>query len=220
MHLVQRFLKNQRGYTLTELSIALTISAILFIALIALFTANLKHHEITINTNRLNEQLEASIEIMTNEIRRAGYWLNASNDLGSSQNNNPFMAAGTDITINGSCILFTYDRNQSGALVPISASSNDDRVGFRLSSEAIQSRPYGAPFDCNTANSNWENITDPSIVKVTQLSFTFTTQNITTGSRSLAIRGVNISLTGQLVNDTSITRTITQYVRIRNDKFS
>lgn len=150
------------GFTLTELMVALVVNALIFIFLLGLFVANLTHYNLVLNTNRLNEQLEAIMQTMTAEIRRAGYWANANSLIGTNTNTNPFMVSGTtDVTVGGtgnSCILFTYDHGSAGgaSLPAISSSSDDDRYGFRLQGNYIQTRPWGAAFSCGAAASAWK----------------------------------------------------------------
>lgn len=209
------------GFSIPELMIALVLSSILSIALIAAFVANANHYQKVLNTNRLNHQLEVVLEIMSNDIRRAGYWANANSDVGLAQNNNPFMASGNDITINASndCILFTYDHGSTGTLPAISAASDDYRYGFRLSGGIVQTRPPGAEFSCT--GSSWENMTDANVTTITALTFTLNARTVTTGpgSRGVMMRSIDITLTGQLASDATVTKTLTQHVRIRNDKF-
>lgn len=211
------------GFTLTELLIALGINAVIFAALIGLFAANIEHYREVINISRFNQQLQSTMDLMTMDIRRAGYWANASNDLNTGTNNNPFMVTGTDISthLSGSCILFSYDQNGNGALPTISTTYDDERYGYRLNSSIIQARPAGATFDCTATASAWENVTDPKIVTITNLVFTLQEQSVSsgTGTSSIRIRSVDITLTGQSVIDTSVTKTLTQHIRIRNDKF-
>lgn len=213
-------MKRHSGFTLVELMTALTINLILFAGIIAVFITNVDHYQESISVNRLNQQMQTSMNLITSEIRRAGYWANAQNDLGSTTNNNPFMASGADITISGSCILLTYDSNSNGSLPSITSSSDDERYGFRLSGNAIQTRPYGAAFDCAAAANAWENITDTHVIQVTALTFTLNSRTVTTGpgNKGIMIRSVTVSMTGRLTNDNTVTKTLTQEVLIMNDK--
>lgn len=214
---------NKSGFTFVELLAALAINLVLFGGLITIFLSNINHYRTSISTNRLNQQMQTAMLIMADEIRRAGYWANAQNDLGSTVNNNPFMAAGTNVAVSGgNCILFTYDSNSNGSLPSIGAGSDDERYGFRLSGQTLQIRPYGASFDCAAASGAWENITDSNTIQVTALSFTLNTSTIATGpgNKGLVLRSVDISMTARLTSDNTITRTITQHVRIMNDKFN
>jgi len=214
----------QQGYSIVELLIGITMSLILFTALIAVFSTNLGYSSKSLKIDKLNSELQSALMLMSNEIRRAGYWANASSDLAASSNHNPFMSTtnGTDISVpNSSCILFTYDKNADGTLPAISSASDDERYGFRLNSQVLQTRPYGASFSCAAAASAWENVTDSNVVLITNLSFTLNQTTVSSsGTTSLLIRSVDISITGQLANDSTITKTLTQHVRIRNDRFT
>ena len=218
--LKQSFQKTS-GITFIELLVVLAINTILFAALLTVFISNLTHYRKTLNSNRLNEQLQSALLLMSTEIRRAGYWVNASDDIGTNQNNNPFMASGVDVSVSGSCILFAYDHNKTGTLPAISSSYDDDRYGFRLSGQTLQTRPPGASFDCAAAATAWEDVTDPNIIRITALTFTLTPVTITTGpgTQGIIFRSVDISITGALTSDATVTRTLTQHIRLRNDKF-
>lgn len=213
--------RNKFGFTLVEMMIALVISAFLFTAIISIFVSNLSHYRKVLNANKLNQQLIAVLDLMSNDIRRAGYWGNSATMIGSHLNNNPFQAGSNDITINGAnnCILFTYDHDENGVLPTINTGTDDERYGFKLNNGAIQGRSSVGGFDCSSTN--WENLTDTKVINITALVFTLSSSTVTTGpgTRGITIRTVNISVTGQLVSDASVSKTLTEQVRIRNDKF-
>lgn len=200
---------------------ALVINVLLFGALLTAYLANINHYRETLETLRLNQQLQTVMNIMSNDIRRAGYWANAGSDVGLAQNNNPFMAVGTDLSISGNCILFAYDHNSDGTLPSVAGGIDDERYGFRLIGGAVQARPPGAAFNCAATQAAWENLTDPSLIEITVLTFTLDSTTLTTGpgTRGILLRNVDITLTGRLVNNNAITKTLTQRIRIRNDKF-
>jgi len=211
------------GFTLTELMIALVINAFIFLSLVNVFSANVTHYTATLNANRLNQQLQAALQLMTGDIRRAGYWSNARNDVGTNQNNNPYMASGYDISVGGtgnSCILLSYDRNSNGSLPLITSTADDERYGYRLSNQAIQARPWGATYSCTAPATNWENMTDTTIVNITSLTFTLNSKSVAvSGSGNILVRSVDITVTGSLVIDPTVTKTLTQHIKIRNDKY-
>ena len=212
-----------RGFTLTELLVVLVINLILFSALITLYLANLSHYRKTLDSMRLNQQLQSVLMLMSNDIRRAGYWANANTDIGTNQNNNPLMTSSTNISVNAGsdCILFSYDQNSDGIFPAINSAIDDEQYGYRLSNQVLQARPPGAPFSCTASASSWENISNTQNIQITNLSFTLTTSTVTTGPgvRGITMRSVDISITGRLSNDNTITTTLTQHIRIRNDKF-
>ncbi len=208
-------LKKLKGLTLIELLVALAINIFLLSALVLVFSNYLHNYNVQFRTNTLNQQMEVAMQVMLNDIRRAGY-----NSAAITSSSNPFTVTGsTDLTVTGNCITFTYDHNLTGTLPSISSTSDDSRYGFRLSGSAIQSRPAGAAFSCAAAASAWENLTDPNIITITALSFTVTSISPPSAT-SVKIRTVTISMTGQLVSDSTITKTLTQTIRVRNDKAS
>jgi len=215
----------QTGTSLAELLVAIAVSLIVLIGMTTVTVTSLHRSRDNLMTIRLEEQLRAAIDIMTNDIQRAGYWKNASTDIGQNTNSNPFMASGADISIpSSSCILFTYDHNNTGSLPTINTGTDDDRYGYRLSGGAIQTRPVTAAFDCAAGAGAWENLTDPNVVNISSLQFTTIPaagyQVVTVGSHTVTIREIQIKITGSLVSDSSVSRTVTEKVRVRNDKYN
>jgi prepilin peptidase dependent protein B len=224
MSIIKRTFNKSAGFTLTELLVALVINVLVLTSLLGLFIANLNHYTTAIATNRLNQQLQAVMQLMVSDIRRAGYWASSANLVGTDTNSNPFMAAATNESVGGtanSCIIFTYDHASTGTLPSVSTTADDDRYGYRLMNGAIQSRPWGATFSCGASATSWENVTDATVT-ITGLTFTLSTQTVTTGlgTSALTTRSVDISLTGALASNAAITKTLTQHVRIRNDYFT
>lgn len=218
---------SKKGFSLVELMVALSLSSLVLVSVVALFSDNVRHSKDNFNANRLHQEMQAAVEVMVKDIRRAGYWGNAITDIDTGANTNPFMASATDITINGNndCILFSYDRDDNGALPTLGSGNDDERYGYRLSNGVIQSRPSGSPFSCTTANTNWEDIIGSKIIQITGLTFTPTIKSIDldgaeSGTANTLIRTIDITLSGQLKNDSSVNHTITHRVRVRNDKFA
>lgn len=213
--------KKHRGITLIEIMLSLAISSVVMLGVLGLFASTIKNSSLTINAGRLDRYLHSAAMIMSMDIQRSGYWASAD-----TSNNNPFMASSTDIFVNASndCILMTYDFDGNGAVASISSSTDDERYGYRLQGDAIQYRPWGAPFDCNAAATAWDNLTDPNIVKITTFSVSKNEEPIDLdgtgpGTESIILRTVTVTITGELANDPSITKTITQNIKVYNDKY-
>ena len=120
----------------------------------------------------------------------------------------------------------TYDLNNDGGLPALNNGTSDDRFGYRLSNQTIQIRAATDQFfSCNTGV--WENLTNPNLIQITNLVFNLTESvealepaNPPPAGPSITIRQVGITMTGQLVSDNAVQRTITSQVRVRNDKFT
>ena len=210
----------QGGYTLLEILIGIGLGLFILANGIFMYSTIVKSYYDLLAATRLDEQLRSSMNLMVKEIRRAGYSSNAIANLKVGANNNVFMAAANDIKIpSSSCILFTYDSDSSGILPALNAANYDKRFGFRLSGTILQSRALtDSSFDCNSGT--WENLTDSKVIQINSLSFisapAVTTLNSTD---SLTIRNITISISAQLKNDSGVTKTITDTVRVRNDRF-
>jgi prepilin peptidase dependent protein B len=210
----------QKGFSLVEILVGLAAGSILLSALIALYVNTISSSNKLVATGKLEHSLNNTLSLMTAEIRRSGYYANALNDVFTGVNTNPFILSGVDInTPNTSCILFAYDAGNNGVLPALGASGSDGRFGFRLNNTAIEMRPRTlAGFSCNS--DNWDALSDSNQVEITNLRFNINTNTQTVGSTSsLTTRSVDISISGRLISDNTITRTLTESVRIRNDKF-
>lgn len=210
------------GYSIIELMIGLAVGTFIIIGSIFLFAASSQsNHDLLVST-RLDHELRTALSLMSEDIRRAGYSSASTNDIGKGTNTNNFMAAGIDInTPTSSCILFAYDKDETGILPALNTTPSDGRFGYRLLNNAIQLRPLSSSlFNC-TAN-DWDNLTDPGLIEITNLNFviTPTVLTLTNGTSTLTIRDVTITVTGQLTQDNSVSRTLSENIRVRNDKYS
>ena len=230
----------QKGFTLVELMIAILLGLIVVGATITIYIATLRGSTDTVRSARLNYDLDAAMTLMINDIRRAGYWGGAV--IGSDARNNPANLAANMLQIpNASCVLYSYDTNGNGQI------SDDERYGFRLNNGILQMRLSGTTTaDCN--NGEWQSLTLDSggeRVEITTLVFSFvpivspsvpgqtkcldrtnnTSYNSTCAAAGLAsnvnaaeIRQVNIALAARVAADTAVTKTITNTVKVRNDR--
>jgi type IV pilus assembly protein PilW len=214
-----------KGFTLIELLVVLLITGILLSSLISTYLSIAQKDREAMDTMRLDQSLQSAMSLMASDISRAGFWANASSGAKTGTNSNPFMTNGVTINATNDCILFTYDRDGDGALPSVGSGSDDEQYGFRLMNYAIQGRPSGAAFDCATSASDWENITDPNVVKITQLNFSRTSNavdidGVGAGTSTISVSTVTITLTGQLASNASVSKTLTNTVKIRNDKYT
>lgn len=202
-----------KGLTLVELMIALLIAAIVIAGVMSVFVSVIRHSHGDIELGRLDSNLHKVVGTIARDVGRAGYWANSETSA-----TNPFTQSGTDISVNAAnnCLLITYDHNDDGSLPSESSGSDDERYGYRLMNGAIQYRPNNASFDCAASSASWTNMTDPNVVTITNFSVT---KNTLTNA-NIEIRTITLSITGQLVSDTAITKTITQTIKVQNDRYA
>lgn len=239
-------MKNQSGFTLVEMMIALVLGLIVVGGGITLYGLAIRGGSDTIKSVRLNHDLDSVMLLMMNELRRAGYWAGAVD--GADARNNPFTIGNSDIQIlnGGNCILYTYDAD-GDENVDSNASPDNEYYGFRLNGTAVQIRLTGTTTaDCN--DGTWEtiNVTSGSEqVQITGLQFSFdpivnpsvpgvtkcldkgtlisynstcAAAALASGTNAAETRQINIVLGGQAANDPNVTKTLTDTVKVRNDR--
>jgi len=228
----------QRGVSLVELMVGLTVGLIIVAAAASVYVTAVRSGADTLHSAKLNMELRRAMDLMVYEIRRAGYTAGTTN-LAS----NPFMLSGANLTLNGTdCLLFSYDANASGAV------NSADFFGFRKNGSAVSMRYGGtAPSTsagCSVGSDSWEDITDSTGVVVDTLNFSIAYQcwNAETSSSSssqacasgqsvydtaaaastksdlVEVRDVSINLVGHHISDALTTMSLSQSVKVRNDR--
>jgi len=227
----------ETGFTLVELMVAMVIGLVTLGAALALYLTIFTGSITTIRSARLNHDIDSAINLISNELRRAGYNANAStggeyDDTDPStycSNTNPF-----GIAISSNCVLYSYDVDEDGIL------DDAERFGFMLgSSDDLQIRLGGSNQSCDLSNGTWEalSITSGS-ERVTITSFDLSTEEAqcaklsetdveTGGCDTLDFTGagfhevrrnfIRISLSGS-VGDGEIVKESTAHVVVANDQ--
>lgn len=251
--------RSQHGVTLVELLVGLLVGLVVLGAATSAFLTSIGAQTDNLNLARLNQDMRSMMDIMTRDIRRAGFVTSDPATNNAALRNNPFFSADKDIGVlsGGSCIVYSYNANDDS---PPTVNSNE-HFGFRLINGELQMRSSGST---NTAcdDGSWETITEPEII-MTDLTFVLdgneddeglnatsmaTDSNgdgvmdgdtggdlgdsgngfcdtgeacntCQSGEACLYVRAVTITLTGQLRDDNTVSQSITQQVRLRNDKF-
>lgn len=231
-------IKRKNGFTLIELMIAILISSIVVAATITVYSTAIKGSSNTLKSSQLNQDMVGAMTIMTNDIRRAGYWGGAI--VGANLTLNPFTnievrnvgAAALQVPTPGSpaignCITYSYDADAWDALgydpdVDSVAPAAGEYYGFRLSNGSIQLRTSGSTSlepDCDHGNDVWVTLSDPDEIIVTSLTFTLSAENSVTNAagNTVKARQVEISINGEVASDSGITAVLNDVVKIRNN---
>jgi prepilin peptidase dependent protein B len=218
-------LPRQKGFSLVELMISLTLGLVVMGGALSIVTSILATNTSTLKMTRLDQELRTVMMMLTRDLRRAGSWrdavdkvIEASSSSGASGPIlNPFFDEFSVINdLNGDgeaddgCILFSYDSDSDGLL------DDDERYGFRLDTEdkAVEIRKDGA----SCTEGGWENITDENSIEITALEIEPTPLSFSAGR--VILRQYTVTLTGQLKNDPAVKRTLQKTVKVRNNKVS
>lgn len=213
----------QRGISLTELMISLSIGVLLMLGLTTFMSGTVVNNTSSIKTIQFNQEMRAAMTLMIRDLRRAGYWGSPNYTSGALSGvgygtaySNPF--ANLDTGTAG-CILYRYDKNGNGTL------ESGEYFGFQLSGTGIQMLNNGTSGSACGGSSGWSNLTNLSNLKITGLTFAETDSspvytNGTSSGPNIKVRYVTITLTAQCATDNKIQQTLQETIRLGNDLFS
>lgn len=182
----------QRGVTLIELLIGLAVGMFVVSGVLTVYVATIESTSDTIAQSRLNQEVMTLMNVMSTDIRRAGYWAgsnpddiagNPFNQSGSTaldvrdvSSNTSFFTAARVVagTASGDCITYSYDADEDESV------DLDELFGFQLIGTDIWMRTScdnGGVNDCTVATSAscelgaWQRITDNSTIRINTLTF-------------------------------------------------
>lgn len=211
----------QRGLSIVELLVGLAVGLLILASATRFLTDGLRDSRSLLLESRLMQDLRTAADVVTRDLRRAGYWGAAEagiwNPSSGSALANPY-AAVAPATAASDTVSFEFSRDATEN----NAVDSNEQFGFRLRNGALQMRLGGA---------NWQALTDSETLTVTGFSVTPFVRNIslldscpaacqagsTTCPPHLTVRSFALRISGQAVNDAAIARTVRSNVRLRND---
>jgi type IV pilus assembly protein PilW len=219
--------RHQAGATLMEAMISLALSLVVTTAMVTLMGNSMGSATRITQMSQLTDELRNAMSMMSRDIRRANFNANsiycyANSDCGIDGSASQY----ADITItNNSCFVFGLDRDWDGD------ASNDGPGAFRRITVGADSigviemwTGTGLP-NCGTASNDWVAVTDPDFIDITIFnvdgSSSFSQELTQGGGVTLTqrTRRVQLQLSGRLILDNSITRTVEDTIMVRNDVF-
>lgn len=207
--------RRHTGFSLVELMVAITIGLFILLGLTSFLSNNLRSSAQLAASTRLNQEMRSIMTLMSRDIRRAGYWGNATSGIGVTVAlfDNPF----DDVNVStAGCILYNYDLNADGSL------TGSEQFGFLLDNGTIRARSSSSGSPSCAASSDWQPLSDPNTVTYTALTFSISaTKNYITGTSgpNSTQRIVTVTLTGSLKSDSTVKQTLTEQIKIENDLF-
>lgn len=211
---------SQTGFTITELLVGAFVGLIVISGGLGLVVTLIGSNSDSIQASRLKLDLNAIMAIAASEIRRAGY----NGDLAVPFNTatNPSLETDT-----ANCLRYVYASDTDGD------GQEDETVhyGFRYDAaeDELFMRTANSAFTCDgtITASNWVSMNDKSEVLITNVGLTDNTQcldadkavvDCADASAVIRVRKLDLSVTGQLTEDTTVTATVQETIRVRNDE--
>ena len=215
----------QRGFSLVELLLGVAIALFLAATGTSLLAAHLRDSRSLLLEARLMQDLRTAADVITRDLRRAGHWGAAAESVrvaGSTGTPpvNPYLdlalspGAGT-----ADAVAFRYSRD---ATENHRVDSNE-QFGFRLRAGVVEMQ-LGA--------GNWQALTDPASLTITEFSATPSTEWVDLGALCgkpcaagssgtcpprQQVRSVALRLAARLPRDATVARSVRSQVRLRAD---
>jgi prepilin peptidase dependent protein B len=209
----------QRGLSIMELLVGITVGMIVLGGAVMLLAKNMAGSRLLLTESRLNEDLRNAADLLTRDLRRAGYWGNAMKGvtaigMSSATVANPY----SDVTApsSGDEVDYRFSRDDNDTL------DNNEKFGFRLMDQAIQMQ----------AGSGWTDVTDKTAVKIIKFQVSAVETSVPLGDAcptpcagmpncpTAKVRSYTVVLQGQSAQDDNIKRSLRTTVRVRNDQLS
>ena len=229
-----------RGLSIVELLVGIAIGLFLLVGASMMFVSSITNSRGLLAEARVNQNLRSTADLITRDLRRAGYWEDAmagTTTTSTASTANPYAAISASAA--SSTVMYSLARDASaGRTAPtdLNALTTDEQFGFRLSSGAVQMQ---------VGLNNWQSVTDTNVLTVTALAITpsetsldirdacvkpccdaisgtCTAINVAVplGCPKITVRRYDLSLTGQSTTDSAVVRTLKTGVRVRNDATS
>ncbi len=211
----------QRGLSLVELLVGVAIALFIAAAAATLLAGHLRESRAVLLEARLMQDLRTAADLVSRDLRRAGHWGAAVDGVwlagASSVAANPYAAlAPTTAASDAASFRYSRDATENGVV------DSNEQFGFRLRNGAIEIQLGAA---------NWQALTDTGTLTITQFSMTPTVQELsleafcaapcaagaTTCPPRQQVRSLALAITGRLVADAAVTRSVRSAVRLRND---
>lgn len=212
----------QRGASLIEMMVGLTVGLIVVAGAVSLFAAQLSGTRRTMLEARVNQDMRSAADLVVRDLRRASYWQNALDGTraigsGSTTTPNPYRVVSS---ASGQVeYAFSRDATEDNSL------GTPERFGFRVTNAGSLQMQVG--------EGQWNEIIDPSLVRVVAFTITPTAHILPLGALcpnvclpgapncpSTSVRQFEVLLRGQAVADAAVTREMRMTVRLRNDQLS
>jgi prepilin peptidase dependent protein B len=226
--------RGQRGLSIVELMVGVAVGLFIVGGATKLIVDYLVSNRRLLLETRINQDLRAAADLVARDLRRAGYWNDATAGVGGAGAGaiaNPHTTGAGAVLSTATSVSYSYAR---AAAAQLDGLDPTEEAGFR------QSLVSGVNvLQMQVGQGNWQVVTDPATVNITTFSVTAASpalvndlssycgclSRLTCTLASIAATGTpptltipsfDIVLTGQSIADPTIQRTVSETVRVRN----
>ena len=218
--------RGQRGFSLIEMMIGLAVGLFVLGGTLSVFVSNVTNSRRMLVEARLQQDLRAAADLITRDLRRAGYWGHAlagtvAVGSGSATTPNPYAA----ISSTASSVGYNYSAAANGTAVENDVLDAGEQFGFRIDANGV--------VQMQTTATTWQDLTDKNVMKVTALSIDASASAAVpmgsvcatpmapgaANSPYIVLRHYTLTLTAQAASDDRVTRQLRTRVKARNDAY-
>lgn len=223
----------QRGLSLVEMLVGIAVGLIVVAAASMTVATQLSDNRRLLMEMQLQQDLRAATDTISRELRRAGFWSLSGDQV-------PLAGIKVDDMRNprsaltpsgGSVSKLEYEYDRVG---PAPSTNKSNRFGFCFGSTCPSTSPGTVRSKMSSssgADIQWNEVTDEKAVKITALTITPIVNapvklacptlcpgtNDTACWPTVAVREAIIAITGESATDSSVQRTLSSRVRLRNE---
>ncbi len=209
---------------MVELLVGLAVGLFIAAAGMTLMASNLRENRALMLESRLMQDLRTASDIVTRDLRRAGYWAGAIASVhvptGTQALANPYVGISPS-TAASDAVSFAFSRD---ATENHNLDSNE-HFGFRLRRGVIEMQ---------LGSGNWQAITDANTVVVSEFRVVPRVEDIDLSSQCATacaagdascpprqhVRSLSVSIAARSSADAKVQRTLNSSVRLRNDSIT
>lgn len=224
----------QAGLSLVEMLVGIAIGLIIVAAASMTVATQLSDNRRLLMEMQLQQDLRAATDTISRELRRAGFWALSGDQvpLAGTKVDDIRNPRSTLTPSTGAVSKLEYEYDRSGA----SPSTNGaNRFGFCFGSACPSASPGTVRSKMSPSFGDlgiqWNEVTDEKAVRITALTITPVVNppvkmacptlcpgtNDTACWPTVAVREAIITITGEAVGDSSVQRTLSSRVRLRNE---
>ena len=191
----------QKGFGLVEMMIALVLGMIVIGAALGAYIGTFGANSTQIKYSRLNNELRMVMTQITRDLRRAGYRPGTNSD--TSYAPSPVLTGCA--SANAGC----------NAINGVTYSPDAALETYAYKYEVVGG--VGVISSSTDGGANWSRLTDPGVIRIPANGVSISRINADVpGDHCVRVPIYTISITGQLVRDATIVRSLQETVRPRN----
>lgn len=220
--------RRQFGLSIVELLIGIAVGLFVLAGATMVASNQVADNKRLLLETQVQQDLRTAMDVIVRDVRRSGFSYDANllhkvGDPASPTINGGHKPAG--IIDPSNPLIYSYSRFNAIGVDNNGAADLANVKGFRWQGNVIQ---------VQLGSGNWQALTDPDVVKITQFAATSpapSTINLPTcdnpggcpaasgcGLQHIVSNHIDITMTGQATHDPSVTRTVSTRVRLRNDE--